>query len=167
MSHLPDIGSAGPAISRLDAGFECWDELLQLILRSFASMDGVIDPPSSAHRLTVGSLREKAGVETGFIATVDGRLVGCVFARERETDFYVGKLAVDPGLQGQGIGKRLMQAVEALARERGKPALELEARIELTGNHAAFARLGFRETARTAHPGYARATSITMRKLIT
>lgn len=167
MNHLPDLGSDGSAISRLDANFEWWDELLQLILRSFASMDGVIDPPSSAHRLTAESLREKAGVEAGFIATVDGRLVGCVFARERESDFYVGKLAVDPGLQGRGIGKRLMQAVEALARERGKAALELETRIELTGNHASFARLGFRETARTAHPGYAMATSITMRKLIT
>ena len=166
MSHLPDVGSAGPVISRLDAGFDRWDELLQLILRSFASMDGVIDPPSSAHRLTAKSLREKAGVEAAFIAMIDGRLIGCVFARERESDFYVGKLAVDPSLQGQGIGKRLMQAVEVLARERGKAALELETRIELTGNHAAFARLGFRETARTAHPGYARAMSITMRKSI-
>lgn len=167
MSHHPDMGSAVPVIRRLDASFDRWDELLQLILRSFASMNGVIDPPSSAHRLTAGSLREKAGAETGFIATIEDRLVGCVFARERETDFYVGKLAVDPGRQGQGIGKRLMQAVEALAGACGKTALELETRIELTGNHEAFARLGFHETARTAHPGYGRATSITMRKPIT
>ncbi|RUY90914.1 GNAT family N-acetyltransferase, partial [Mesorhizobium sp. M7A.F.Ca.CA.003.01.2.1] len=38
--------------------------------------------------------------------------------------------------------------------------------IELTANHAAFARLGFRETGRTAHDGYARPTSITMRKAL-
>ena len=73
------------------------------------------------------------------------------------TDFYVGKLAVDPGCQGQGIGRRLMQAVEALARSRGKAAIELQTRIELTGNHAAFARLGFHETDRTAHDGYSQA----------
>ena len=46
----------------------------------------------------------------------------------------------------------------------GKPALELQTRIELTGNHAAFRRMGFVETARTAHPGFDRPTSITFRK---
>jgi hypothetical protein len=59
-----------------------------------------------------------------------------------------------------------MQAVEQLAREGGKDAIELQTRIELTANHAAFARLGFRETERTAHPGYDRPTSITMRKAL-
>jgi hypothetical protein len=36
----------------------------------------------------------------------------------------------------------------------------------LTANHGAFARLGFREMARTAHDGYDRPTSITMRKVL-
>ncbi|TIV75630.1 MAG: GNAT family N-acetyltransferase, partial [Mesorhizobium sp.] len=89
-----------------------------------------------------------------------------VFALERARDFYVGKLAVEPELQSQGVGARLMQAVEDLARERGKDAIELQTRIELTANHAAFARLGFRETGRTAHAGYDRPTSITMRKVL-
>ncbi|TIV92899.1 MAG: GNAT family N-acetyltransferase, partial [Mesorhizobium sp.] len=53
-----------------------------------------------------------------------------------------------------------------LARARGKDAIELQSRIELTANHAAFARLGFRETGRTAHAGYDRSTSITMRKVL-
>ncbi|SJM28870.1 hypothetical protein BQ8482_110800 [Mesorhizobium delmotii] len=79
---------------------------------------------------------------------------------------YIGKLAVEPDFQGQGIARQLMQVVEDLARNRGKPAIELQTRIELTGNHAAFARLGFRETERTAHKGYDRPTSITMRKVI-
>jgi hypothetical protein len=59
-----------------------------------------------------------------------------------------------------------MRAVEDLARERGKDAIELQTRIELTTNHAAFARLGFRESGRTAHEGYDRPTSITMRKVL-
>ncbi|TIU28472.1 MAG: GNAT family N-acetyltransferase, partial [Mesorhizobium sp.] len=66
----------------------------------------------------------------------------------------------------RGIGGRLMQAVEDLARRRGKQTIELQTRIELTENHAAFARLGFRETGRTAHEGYDRPTSITMRKVL-
>ncbi len=116
-------------------------------------MDGVIDPPSSAHLLTAESLKDKAGQETVFLALQDGRIAGCIFALERADDFYVGKLAVEPEFQGQGIGRRLMQAVEDLARSRNKPAIELQTRIELTANHATFARLGFRETARTAHHG--------------
>jgi predicted N-acetyltransferase YhbS len=92
-------------------------------------------------------------------------MVGCVFVLERANDFCVGKLAVAPDLQGQGIGS-LMPAVETLARTLGKPAIELQTRIELTGNQAAFVRLGFRETGRTAHEGYDRPTSITMRKVL-
>ena len=38
--------------------------------------------------------------------------------------------------------------------------------IELTGNQQLFAKLGFVETARTAHQGYDRPTSITMRKAL-
>ena len=153
-------------IERLPASFGRWDELLSLILRSFAYMDSVIDPPSSAHRLTVEGLRRKSGEETGFLATYEDRIVGCVFAVEREQDCYVGKLAVEPELQGQGIGKRLVEAVEEFAAAHGKGALELQTRLELAANHAAFARLGFRETARTAHQGYDRPTSITMRKVL-
>ena len=154
----------GISITGLPPDFVQWDELLALILRAFAYMDAVIDPPSSAHLLTPASLREKAKLETVFLAIDNNRIVGCVFALARETDFYVGKLAVDPQRQGQGIGARLMQAVERLARAGGKDTIELQTRIELTANHAAFARLGFRETERTAHRGYDRPTSITMRK---
>lgn len=158
----------GPAVSiiRLSTDFVRFDDVLALILKAFASMDGVIDPPSSAHRLTAAGLSEKASRETGFAALQDGRIVGCVFALERAGDLYVGKLAVEPDRQGSGIGKQLMQAVETLARTRGKTALELETRIELTASHAAFARMGFHETERTAHEGYSRPTSITMRKVI-
>ena len=152
------------SLTQIPADFDRWDDVLALIMRAFASMDGVIDPPSSAYLLTADTLRDKARRETGFVAIQGNRIVGCIFALERVADVYVGKLAVAPGCQGQGIGRRLMQAVEDLARSRGKVAIELQTRIELTTNHAAFARLGFHETERTAHEGYARPTSITMRK---
>lgn len=153
-------------IEPLPAGFNRWEELLSLIARSFAYMDGVIDPPSSAHWLTAEGLRRKAEEETGFLATSEGRVVGCVFVVEREHDCYIGKLAVEPELQRLGVGKKLVEAAEEFAASRGKEALELQTRIELTANHAAFARLGFRETARTAYAGYERPTSITMRKVL-
>jgi GNAT superfamily N-acetyltransferase len=158
--------STAVSITRLPPDFERWDDVLALIMRAFAAMDGLIDPPSSAHLLTLENLKRKARQETGFLALQDGRIVGCLFVLERADDFYVGKLAIEPDFQGQGIGRRLMQAAEDLARNRNKMAIELQTRIELIGNHVAFDRLGFHETERTVHKGYDRPTSITMRKVL-
>ena len=153
-------------ISRLPSDFTRWHDLLGLILRAFAYMDGVIDPPSSARNLTADGLREKASQETCFLARQGENIVGCIFAAEHARHVYVGKLAVEPGFQGRNVGRRLLETVETMARAAGKPVLELQARIELTGNQAAFARLGFVETERTAHAGYHRPTSVTMRKIL-
>ena len=152
------------AIAPAPPDFSRWDELLALIVDAFAYMDGVIDPPSSAKRLTPASLAERAAGETLLLATRGDEIVGCLFAAERADCVYVGKLAVRRDLQGTGLGRRLLAAAEKRALGAGKPVLELQTRIELTGNQAAFARLGFRETARTAHAGFDRPTTITMRK---
>ncbi|GAA2870127.1 GNAT superfamily N-acetyltransferase [Aminobacter niigataensis] len=156
----------GLIVTRLPEDFSAWAELHDLIMRSFAYMDGVIDPPSSAHRLTPANLRDKARNEICFIATLDGRLAGCIFAAERADAFYVGKLAVDDSARGMGIGRALMQAAEHHAVAQGKPTLELQTRIELEANHATFERMGFVEFERTAHEGYGRPTSITYRKTL-
>jgi predicted N-acetyltransferase YhbS len=147
--------------------FDRWQELLALIMSSFAYMDGVIDPPSSAHRLTLDNLSEKARAEIAFVAVDEGELLGCLFCRpEPPACLYVGKLCVSPQAQGKGIGKMLLQRSEALARELALPALRLETRIELIGNHARFAAWGFVKTAENAHAGYDRTTSIEMTKVL-
>lgn len=151
-------------ISRVDDSFDRYEELLVLIMGSFAYMDGVIDPPSSAHRLTVNSLRDKARDEIGLIAEIDGRLVGCAFLRAEPDFLYVGKLAVSPEAQGTGVGSRFLAEAEAIARALGKPALRLETRIELTGNHTRFKAWGFVRTAEKSHAGYDRPTFIEMQK---
>lgn len=151
-------------ISRIGASFSRHEELLALILGSFAYMDGVIDPPSSAHRLTVASLEEKARDEIGLVAEADGRLLGCAFLRPEPDFLYVGKLAVSPEVQGAGIGSRFLAEAEAIARQLGKPALRLETRIELTGNHRRFGAWGFVRTAEKSHVGYDRITFIEMQK---
>lgn len=154
-------------ISRIDAGFARHEELLALIMASFAYMDGVIDPPSSAHRLTVASLKDKARDEIGLTAEVDGRLVGCAFLKPEPDFLYVGKLAVAAEAQGSGIGSRFLAESEAIARQLGKPALRLETRIELTGNHRRFGTWGFVRTAERSHAGYDRITFIEMQKRLT
>jgi len=153
------IGQAG-------ADFGRWGELLSFIRDAFSYMDGVIEPPSSIHRLDAYSLAEKSARETAIVVLSGRTIVGCAFLDDRDDRFYLGKLAVSPELQGRGIGRLLMAYCEGLAREAGKTAIELQTRVELTGNQQAFARLDFVETERTAHAGYDRPTSITMRKAL-
>src|SRR3546814_12820806 len=69
-----------------------------------------------------------------------------------------------PGLQGRGLARRMLALAEASARARGFKALELQARIELTENHRAFAALGFEKVGEGSHPGYTRPTDINFRK---
>lgn len=152
------------AIVRLGPDFARWDELLALILDAFASMDGVIDPPSSAHRLTPVSLGAKAEAEIAYVAMEGQTLLGCIFCRPEAESLYIGKLAVATGFQGRGAGRLLLDKAEELARTLGLPALRLETRVELAGNHATFARWGFARTGEYAHPGFDRITAIEMRK---
>jgi GNAT superfamily N-acetyltransferase len=155
-----------PVEIRPSDGFADWDGLLALLHRAFAFMDGRIDPPSSLHRLDAAGLAAKAGAERCFLAFRGGQLAGCVFCAPRHGCLYVGKLAVDPALQGRGIGRALVAHAEAEARALGLPALELQTRVELVGNHLAFGRLGFVRTGETAHAGHDRPTSVTMQKAL-
>jgi N-acetylglutamate synthase-like GNAT family acetyltransferase len=151
-------------ITRIDGNFSRWDELLALILSSFAYMDGVIDPPSSAHKLTLASLAQKAKDEIGFIATHEGKIAGCMFLKPEEKCLYVGKLAVAPGVQGKGLGRKLLDVAEEIAKAMQLPALRLETRIELIGNQTTFSRWGFFKSAEGSHYGFTRKTFVEMRK---
>jgi N-acetylglutamate synthase-like GNAT family acetyltransferase len=151
------------AVRRAPGNFAEWEAVRTLIHDAFAYMEGRIDPPSSALLLTPQSMATDAANGALLLARSGSTLVGCVFVRPKQDALYIGKLAVRPGLHGSGIGKALVEAARAEARARGLQALELQTRIELIENHAAFARMGFIKTAKTAHPGYERPTSITMR----
>ena len=126
--------------------------VLQLIRESFAYMD----------RLTVADLSRAA--TKGEIWAIGPAPDACVILTPKPDALYLGKLAVSAQARGQGLARRLVDHAAIRARALGLPALELQTRVELVENHATFARLGFVETGRTAHAGYARPTSITMRR---
>lgn len=152
-------------ISKVGEGFDRWDELLKLISEAFAYMDGVIDPPSSAHALTLENLRQKANDEVCFIARDEnGKLLGCIFCKAEPATLYIGKLAVSPLAQGKGIGAALCAVAEQTAQQLGLKALRLQTRIELIANHRTFGRWGFVKTEERSHAGYQRITYIEMQK---
>lgn len=153
-------------ISVSPTGFSAWPQLLGLLRESFAYMDARIDPPSSLARMGVDELVAKAAAETLIVASDDRGLIGCAFAAVRVDCIYVGKVAVVPHARGKGVARALLAAAEDLARLHGRPHLELQTRIELVENHDTFRALGFEKVAETAHPGYDRPTSITMRRRV-
>lgn len=142
-----------------------WAALLRLIQTEFAYMEGRIDPPSSMHRLTEADIaRQSAEAEVWAIGHPP---VACVFLTPKPHALYIGKLAVAASQRGQGLARALITTAKTRARALRLPALELQTRIELAENHATFRALGFAETARTAHPGFARPTTITFRRPVT
>lgn len=144
--------------------FSDWPQLLGLVRDSFAYMDSRIDPPSSLKKMGIEEFRAKADEEILILAEEDRTIIGCAFAALRDDCVYVGKVAVAQSARGKGVARAMFAAAENLARKHQRKFLELQTRVELVENHATFAALGFRKLSESAHPGYNRPTSITMRK---
>ena len=151
---------------RITPDYPHWQGILRLILDSFAYMEPRIDPPSSAHRLTIADMAAQAESGAVWVVEHNAAPIACLFANSQADALYLGKIAVADSHRGRGLLRRLIASAENEARARNLPRLELETRIELTENHATFARLGFVKTSETAHPGYDRPTSITMSRTI-
>ncbi|SFD83717.1 Acetyltransferase (GNAT) family protein [Sulfitobacter brevis] len=136
-------------------------EVLTLIQASFASMEGRIDPPSSMQRLTLAELQGHCTM--GEVWSLGVPVTACVLFTAKPNRLYIGKLSVAAHARRQGLSRRLIDLAHHRAAALGLPWLELQTRIELVENHATFAALGFSEHARTAHAGFSRPTSITLR----
>jgi ribosomal protein S18 acetylase RimI-like enzyme len=144
-----------------------WPPMLALLWQAFAFMEGRIDPPSSLRDLSpeVLSAQARAG-EIWIIDGADGGIAACIVLTPKPEALYLGKLAVAAAYRGQGLARRLIDLAATRAREMGLPVLELQTRVELVENQAAFRAMGFVEVGRTAHPGYDRPTSITYRRAV-
>lgn len=61
----------------------------------------------------------------GVVAERDGRVLGSSFLDERGTIFGIGPVSVDPAAQDGQVGRRLMDATLARAREQAAPGVRL------------------------------------------
>jgi len=135
------------------------------IAAAFEQYRGKLKPESGAFRETAKGIAEELRRGAGaIVADRNGRVVGCVMTKLLGGDLYFGRLAVLPEARGTGLAKRLIEAVEADARERGLPGVRLGVRVVLTANQKLFTSMGYVETSREAHPGFDYPTSINMRK---
>jgi predicted N-acetyltransferase YhbS len=80
------------------------------------------------------------------IAEEDGQAIGCVFVKTKGATGYFGMLSVDPGQQGKGLGRVLVDASEAHLRDRGCSNVEIEV-VNLREELPPFyERFGYRKT---------------------
>lgn len=61
----------------------------------------------------------------GVVAERDGKIIGSNFLDERATVVGIGPITVDPTVQNQGVGRRLMRAVMDRASSRGVSGVRL------------------------------------------
>jgi predicted N-acetyltransferase YhbS len=59
----------------------------------------------------------------GVVAELDGKVVGSNFLDERDQIRAIGPISVDPSAQGNGAGRKLMEAV--IERGSGAPGIRL------------------------------------------
>jgi ribosomal protein S18 acetylase RimI-like enzyme len=88
---------------------------------------------------------------------VDGTsVVGVLVLRPVPGAMHLENVAVDPAVQGRGIGRLLVEHAEHEAREAGLPAVELYTNARMTENVALYPRLGYVETGRRSDDGFDR-----------
>jgi ribosomal protein S18 acetylase RimI-like enzyme len=83
--------------------------------------------------------------ELFMVGEIDGRLVAAVMAGYEGHRGWVNYLAVEPELQGQGLGREMMAEVERRLTELGCPKVNLQIRRGNTAVAAFYARLGYAE----------------------
>jgi amino-acid N-acetyltransferase len=105
--------------------------ILELLERSRLPFDGLMDH-----------------LATTIVARQDGRIVGSAALEMYQRAALLRSVAVDPALQGHGLGRGLTEAALRLARERGVAEVYL-----LTTTAATFfPKFGFQEITRDAVP---------------
>lgn len=86
----------------------------------------------------------------------EGRIVGVLVVHAEPDHLFVHNVAVDPALQGRGLGKALLELAEQRARELGLDELRLLTNELMIENRALYAHLGWEETDVRSEHGYRR-----------
>ena len=101
------------------------------------------------HPILLAALRVPGAGHLLLVAEAEGRLLGFLFAAER-ADYFTGErvahvedLALDPGAEGKGLARGLMEAAERWARERGCRRVTLNVWAQNEREIGLYQRLGY------------------------
>ena len=91
-----------------------------------------------------------------YVVEEDGEILGALVLVERQDGLLFDNIAVRPDRQGQGIGRRLMEHAETVARQLGYGHLDLYTHERMTENIAMYERIGYAEVERRTERGFPR-----------
>ncbi|WP_312678587.1 GNAT family N-acetyltransferase [Microbacterium sp.] len=131
-------------IRETDAG-----ELLTLQRAAFvqeARIYGSVDMPPLTQ--TLAEVQAELADNLGQVALDGARMVGAVRARRDGDLLLIGRLVIAPDRQGEGIGSRLLAAVEKAGRDAGASTAELFTGSLSEANLRLYKREGYRESDR-------------------
>jgi ribosomal protein S18 acetylase RimI-like enzyme len=94
--------------------------------------------------------------ERAWVADDGGRIAGLLVLETHDDHLLIENVAVEPALQGHGVGRALLAFAERRAGELGLGELRLYTHVKMTENQALYARLGYREDERRSEQGFAR-----------
>lgn len=97
-----------------------------------------------------------AAGQTRVLETGGGAIAGLLVLEIGEDHLLIDNIAVDPGFQGRGFGRALLQNAEEEARKRGLRELRLYTHVLMTENQSLYKRHGWEETERREEQGYSR-----------
>lgn len=111
-----------------------------------AQIYGSIDMP--AFTQTLDAVESELAENDGCVAHIGTRMVGVARARHDGTLLMIGRIAIAPDVQGEGVGSRLLAAVEQRGREAGCTVAELFTGSLSEANLRLYERAGYTESQR-------------------
>ncbi len=82
-----------------------------------------------------------------------GETIAVLELIDGDDHLFIENVAVHPQHQGMGLGRRLLDHAESVARARGRPEIRLETNEHFVENLAIYRARGFEETGRTPRGG--------------
>ncbi|UCH74597.1 MAG: GNAT family N-acetyltransferase [Rhodospirillales bacterium] len=91
-----------------------------------------------------------------YVLEMAGTIAGILILLPQDDHLLMDNVAVEPDLQGRGIGAALVAFAEAEATRRGYGEIRLYTHRTMVENVRMYARLGYEETGRGRQAGYDR-----------
>ncbi len=101
-----------------------------------------------------------------YLLEESGRLLGLLVVEDLGSALEIFAVAVDPAHRGRGIGRRLMDEAEALARQLGLAEVRLYTNSLMRGNVAFYKALGYAVFDRRPHPRRVGAELVNLKKVV-
>lgn len=98
----------------------------------------------------------RQAIETGAVWVTGSPVAGLISLTQTDDLILIENVAVHPDLQGNGLGRRLMEFAEEQARKHMIRRLALYTNEVMTENQAIYARLGYLVIDRRVEDGYRR-----------